>query len=205
VVEIDATKARQFCWNGNIRITERTVPARPFTPRSEWIEISRIELVGEDGRNVVIRPIEELRGDKPYACVQDVGAPPDQYLVPLRKQLRVFQRAWECMRTWEDTPECPPQDEASREVLGEAISEYSRVSSHIHKREFEKVSGAQVAFAGAFLATQLESIYKLDERTMVRVRIENDSLLTVTVEDKDGNVMHRYCPEELVAAEVDDH
>ena len=38
---------------------------------------------------------------------------------------------------------------------------------------------------------------------MVPVRIEDDSLLTVTVEDQAGNVLHRYAPEELAVTEVE--
>jgi hypothetical protein len=41
-------------------------------------------------------------------------------------------------------------------------------------------------------------------RSIVRVRIEDDSLLTVTVEDQDGGVLHRYEPEELPVVEIQD-
>jgi hypothetical protein len=204
VVEIDTTKARQFCWNRKVRITERTSQQRGlFAPRSEWVKISRIELVGEDDRNVVIHPIRELRGDKPYACVQDVGSPPDQYLVPLRDAIPIYQRARESMRVSKDMVEHPPENEARRKALDDAIAEYLRVSSHIGKRQFEKVSGAELAYACAFGTRQRESTYELDEHTVVRVRIEDKSLLTVTVEDQAGNVLHRYVPEELAVTEVE--
>lgn len=205
VVEIDTTKARQFCWNGKVRITERTSQdTQLFAPRSEWVEISRIELVGEDGRSVVLHPTKELRGDKPYACVQDVGSPPDQYLVPLRDAIPVYERAWESMRVSKDMAERPPEDEARRKALDDAIAEYLRVSSQISKREFGKVSGAELVYACASRARQRESTYQLDEHTVVRVRIEDDSLLTVTVEDQAGNVLHRYAPEELAVTEVEE-
>ena len=202
-VEIDATSARQFRWTGKIRVTERSIPAEFLSPRWEWFEISRIELVGENDRSIVIHPIADLRGKKPYACVQSLGSPPDQYLVRLREQIPVCQRAWQCMRSLDNFPELPPGDEASHQAWDEVLSVYARVAGHIGNREFDKVSGTEVAFASAFLAMQLESTYELDYRTVVRVRIEDDSLLTVTVEDKDGNILHRYGPEELAVVEVE--
>jgi hypothetical protein len=205
VAEIDTTTARGFSWDGRVRITERIIEEMNlFAPREERTEITRIELLGEGDRSIVIRPLDDLRGDDPYACVQDVGSPPDQYLVPLRKQVSEYERAWESMLALENLREGSPELKARQKAWNEAIAKYERVNAHIQKREFGKMSGAQLAFASAFLAMQLESKYELDERTLVRVRIEDGSLLTVTVEDRDGNVLHRYCPEELAVTQAED-
>jgi hypothetical protein len=204
VVEIDTSKARQFDFSGKVRITERTLTLRPeFLHPGERFDVNCIELEGEDGRSVLIRPVEALRRDKPYACVQAVGAPPDQYLVPLRRQNPVFQRAWESMRMAETMPERFSADESTSETQADAVEEYVRIAPLIAKREFEQVSGAEVAFLAALGARQLESKYQLDGQTVVRVRIEDDSFLTVVVEDAHGKLLHEYAPEELAAVEVE--
>ena len=72
VTEVDASDAMRFNWNGRVRITERSaneplyVSERQRTRRA----VIRIDLLGENGRNVVIHPLSDLTSKDPYACVQ---------------------------------------------------------------------------------------------------------------------------------------
>ena len=95
--------------------------------------------------------------------------------------------------------------EECTKAVNEAVNTYNQVEAHIKRHEFDQVSGAQLAFACAAGARQIESKYRLDESTWVRVSIDDGSLLTVTVEDLAGNVLHRYAPQPVPAAEVEDH
>jgi hypothetical protein len=205
VTEIDTTVARDFDWNGRVRITERTLENwGGFGPREPQREITRIELLGKGDRNVVIRPRDCARITAGSARLQPVGPAPDRYLVRLRTAIAEYQRAWETMFMLEPPRAGSWSAELRKKAWDEATAKFERVCDLIEKRDFEHLSGADLAFASAFRATQLESKYELDEHTIVRVRIEDDSLLTVTVEDKDGTVLHRYDPEELAVVEIED-
>jgi hypothetical protein len=205
VTEIDTTVARDFDWNGKVRITERTLENwGGFGPREPQREITRIELLGEGERNVVIRPRDCARITAGSARLQPVGPAPDRYLVRLRTAIAEYQRAWETMFMLEPPRAGSWSGELRKKAWDEATAKFERVCDLIEKRDFEHLSGADLAFASGFRATQLESKYALDEHTIVRVRIEDDSLLTVTVEDQDGAELYRYEPEELPVVEIED-
>ena len=205
ITEIDTTAAKDFHWTGRVRITERTLEKwDAFGPSEPRHEIRRVELLGEGNRSVFIRSRDYARKAPGSALVQLVGPAPDQYLVRLRGVIPEYQRAWETMFRLEP-PEADSQSaERRNKAWNEAVAKFENVCELIGKRDFENLNGADLAFASAFRATQLESEYEIDEHTIVRVRIEDDSLLTVTVEDHDGGVLHRYEPEELPVVEIQD-
>ena len=98
ITEIDTTVAKDFDWNGKVRITERTLENwGSFGPREPRREIRRIDLLGEGDRNVVIRPRDYAQMAPGSARAQYVGSAPDRYLVRLRGAIPEYQRAWETM------------------------------------------------------------------------------------------------------------
>ena len=207
VTEIDASDAMRFDWNGRVRITERTAyeTAHAFTRPEKHTRVTRIDLLGENDRNVIIRPSSDPSRDNAYACVQDVGSPPDQYLVPLRRTVWEYEQAWQTMLAKEgEQPDSPAFDRYTK-AMNRATKTYEEAQAYIEHHEFDRVNAAQLAFACAMQARQMESKYRLDASTWVRVSIDDGSLLTVTVEDLAGNVLHSYTPQPIPVVEVEDH
>ena len=136
---------------------------------------------------------------------RDVGSPPDQYLVPARKSVPDYERAWQAMLACEGHPADSPVGDEYMKAMDRASKTYDQVQAHIESHQFDRVSGAQLAFACAVHARQMESRYRLDSSTWVRVSVDGGSLLTVTVEDLAGNVLHSYTPQPIPVVEVEDH
>lgn len=199
VYEIDATSAQRFTWSGKILVVERSSPEiGPFLTYSSKAEISRVELVGANDRNIVIVLRDKNRGGRLLAKVQDAGRPPDQILSLLIQDDPVLmQMATNAVNS------AQPSEENS-EGLGDLITEYLRTSAPMQNREFSEVTGKQLAFACASSpAMHVETVYRIDSDTLVRVHVTDRTLLHVAVEDVAGRTLHQYQPEELSVVEVE--
>ena len=189
--EIDATTARGFEWNGKIRVTERSQSEiGPFLTFTKRASVSRIELISDDNRNIVILPTSKTQSELVVAKVQDVGSPPDQILETIIQhspQLKIVM-------------ELSVEDQAK---LTNMFNEYLENGVHIENRQFDQVSGVQMAFYSALSSSHVESAYRLCQDLVVRVLLIDKSLLTVSVEDGEGNVLHRYKAKDLSVTKLD--
>lgn len=221
VYEIDVTPVENFAWSGRVRITERhTDYYRLFAPTEHRTEIARIELLGAQNRNLVIHPADLTceNSNKPNAAawMQEYGVPPDVYLVRMREEFPEFERAWRSMLAYDSqfhiltnasdkratkavltTEETRAVADAFQRDFQIALSRFGQLENHVDSQQFDQISGLELAFVAAFKAKQTEATYDLNERQIARVRIDDGNLLTVTVEDRDGSLVHCYCPEEL--------
>ncbi|MBN2448401.1 MAG: hypothetical protein JXO22_16860 [Phycisphaerae bacterium] len=204
VREIDTTVAGDFKWTGKVRVTERVTKGLAICGSpSETETTEAIELVGEGGRSVVIRPNDDLRGDAPYVCVQDKGQPPDQVLPVACKKIEAFDHAWHSLLV-DAAKDHPDMAEAmgsapNPDLIGVATQRYFEISQHIAAREFDQVTGAEVAFVCAFNTRQRHTTYEFSDDTIVHVWIDKNDLLTVIVEDAADGVLHCYTAEPLAA------
>ncbi len=189
--EIDATTAQGFEWNGKIRVTEQSQSEiGPFLTFTKRASVSRIELISDDNRNIVILPTSKTQSELVVAKVQDVGSPPDQILetnIQHSPQLK-------------NVMELSVEDQ---EELMQTINEYLEIAAHIDNRQFDQVSGVQMALHSASSSSHVESTYRLSRDLVVRVLLIDKSLLTVSVEDGEGNVLHRYEPKDLSVTKLD--
>ena len=181
--EIDTTSAKGFRWNGKIVIIERAVPSAGglFLMHAQRPELRRIELVGENDRNVVIHLKEKGRFGAPLTTIQDVGRAPDRILEALVRDSPDLMRIMENLRK-----ELWP-DEAGEEAWERVALEYLQTVAHIQNLEFGKVTAKQIASACAASPTMhVETIYRVDEATLVRATLTDGHLLNVVVEDAEG-------------------
>ena len=216
IYEIDTSPVKDFNWTGRVRITERNITEYYlFAPSRHRTEISRIELLGDQSRNIVIRP-SEFPVDDPHsvgasARMQEVGVPPDVYLVRMRQVQPEFDRAWNSMRAVEDlskiqkgSPDNAISASEKKKICHDgfedfniAADRYVKIRENVMSRKYDQVSGLEFAFVAAFQAHQTEAVYTFGDNLIVRVHIDDGNLLTVKVEDSDGNIVHDYGPEEL--------
>ena len=189
--EIDATTARGFEWNGKIRVTEQSQSEiGPLLTITKRTSVTRIELIGDDNRNIVVLPTDKTRSECVVAKVQDVGSPPDQVLETIVQHSPQLKRVMELSA----------QDQ---EAMTQTINEYLEIAAHIDNRELDQVSGVEMALYSAWGSSHVESTYRLSHDLVVRVLLIDKSLLTVSVEDGEGNVLHRYEPKDLSVTKLD--
>lgn len=189
--EIDATTAQGFEWNGKIRVTEQSQSEiGPFLTFTKRASVSRIELISDDNRNIVILPTSKTQSERVVAKVQDVGSPPDQILET------IIQHSPQLKNVMELSVE-------DQEEMTQTINEYLEIPAHIDNRQFDQVSGVEMALYSVWGSSHVESTYRLSQDLVVRVLLIDKSLLTVSVEDGEGNVLHRYEPKELSVTKLD--
>ena len=161
-------------------------------------ELRRIELVGENDRNVVIHLKEKGRFGAPLTTIQDVGRAPDRILEALVRDSPDLMRIMENLRK-----ELWP-DEAGEEAWERVALEYLQTVAHIQNLEFGKVTAKQIASACAASPTMhVETIYRVDEATLVRATLTDGHLLNVVVEDAEGRALYRYEPAVLEAVRME--
>ena len=198
--EVDASQVTDFQWNGKIQIVERTEhkPAPWFVVKAEN-SISRVDLVGEDGRHLVMlfpRPGQER---EPAARVQAVGRPPERTLSQISRTDPVLHKMVRQAMRLAVRDEAPFTREES-----DTYAQYVGSMSRLRDREYGQMNAKEAAFACALsLDVPFETVYELDSYTFVRVRVEEQTLLSVRVEDRAGNVIHAYEPELLEVIPVE--
>ena len=189
--EIDATTAQGFEWNGKIRVTEQSQSEiGPLLTITKRTSVSRIELISDDNRNIVILPTSKTQSEWVVAKVQDVGSPPDQVLETIIQHSPLLKKA-------------SGLSVEEQDKLTNMLNEHLENAAHIENRQFAQVSGVEMALYGAWGSSHVESTYRLSQELVVRVLLIDKSLLTVTVEDGEGNVLHRYEPKDLSVTKLD--
>jgi len=198
VYEIETAGARGFKWTGRIRVTERTTPEiGPFLTFHDRTAAHAIELVGDHDRSIVVYPSGESAGRHPVACVQNVGAPPDQVLA------LAMCRAYPAMSTLGGAA-TQPAPAATQEITDE-FERMLNAMTALQQREFGRLSALEAVIAAAQSSAWSETTYELASGLTLKVRCaQNDpTSLVVTIFDVEGKVLHRYGPTALDVREVE--
>ncbi len=199
VYELDTAGLEDFDWNGTVLVTEETRPELDLFGVSQRKHFTRVDLVGENDRNVVIFLDKKYCDGSPLAKLQDVGRPPDQILALLVLGDPMLRRVAAAAAN--------PADATAedKEAVRALANRYIRAISDSQNGGFDELNAADIVFlCAADPARHVESLYHGDSGTRIRAHVTDRNLLTVVVEDASGRVLHRYEPQKLKVTVVGD-
>lgn len=205
--EIDTASATRFHWNGRIRVVEQTTdeigPLLIFQRRTC---AHSIDLVGDDGRNIVVRPTGHAADEHPVGRVEKAGEPKPVIQAVLAMSLRKTTPGWADLAgpasQRAKSSESAGEMEARSHQLGDEMARMSRASQMLSDRKFDQMDGAEaVAAAGGRTSY---TVFDLGDGVTLKAWLENRDPASVraTVYDRDGKVLHEYKPIELPLKEI---
>jgi hypothetical protein len=204
--EIDTSSVRDFQWDGRIRITEQTTTEiGPLLTSQKYTAAYSFELVGRDGRNIVVRPSGHAASEHPIArieCAGEANRPVLQLLaMSLKPSYPTLARA---VQTVADSQPSPPEqsaDEAHR--TNDEIARLIRTNQELREGRFDQLTTADAVAAAAAMNQGSYSVFDLGDGKSLKAWLDNTSppSLLATVYDRDGKVLHEYRPVDLAVHE----
>ncbi len=200
--EVDTSAAKDFQWDGRILITERTTDEiGAFLSVEKSTAAHSFELVGRDGRNIVVRPTGHAACEHPVARVEsrdDVGKPVLQLLaMALKPSCPMLAQAVE--KAASSQPSEPAQSSAQDAASREEARRLLLLHQKLRDGQYNELTTANAVAAAATMNNASYTVFDLGDGKSLKAWLDNTSppSLVATVYDRDGKALHEYRPVDL--------